>query len=318
MSRSLLSGFTLVELLVVIVIVGVLLGLLLPAQNAARHSARYAESQLELAQIGEATEDKRRPAVDSSGDKAVRLGTAGKLIGDAYAAPTDAIPRRIIYEARISLVVDDFANAEGKLKELVQQNKGFLADARVNRQQGDRLSGNWRVRIPVAQFDDFLTSVTKLGVPEVQSQTAQDVTEEFVDVEARIKNKRQLEERIIQLLDKSAGQITDVIQIERELSRVRGEIEQMEGRLRYLTNRTELATVNIDVREEKDYVPPSAPTYAVRVTSAWADSLSALREFGENVSISIVYIFPWLLIGSAVLVSLGWIVHRSHKRSTQE
>ena len=106
-----------------------------------------------------------------------------------------------------------------------------------------RETGRLRMfNLSVLVTDPFLQAVSRLGVPESRHQTAQDVTEEFVDLEARISNKKRLEKRIVELLSSSSGKIKDVIEVERELARVRGEIEQSEGRLRYLTDRTEFTT----------------------------------------------------------------------------
>ena len=212
------------------------------------------------------------------------------------------MPRRIIYEAQISLVVKELSEVETQVLALLKQLNGYVAESTIDRTQGEELSGRWRVRIPVEHFDTFLESVSKLGVAENRHQTAQDVTEEFVDLEAQISNKKRLEERIVKLIEDTAGEIKDVIEVERELGRVRGEVEQMEGRLRFLTNRTELTTVTIVAREVQDYVPPQAPTFVNRIQQAWVDSLRALRVFGEQLVVAIVYAFPWIVVLGAVLV----------------
>ena len=205
---------------------------------------------------------------------------------------TENVPRKIIYEADISLIVKDVSAVETQISALLQQHDGYVAESTIDRTQGEQLSGRWRVRIPVEQFDTFLDEVSKLGVAESRHQTAQDVTEEFVDLEAQISNKKKLEERIVKLVEDSTGEIKDVIEVERELARVRGEIEQMEGRLRFLTNRTELTTVSIVAREVQDYVPPQAPTFANRIRQAWVDSIASLRVFGERLAVAIVYRRP--------------------------
>jgi uncharacterized coiled-coil protein SlyX len=220
------------------------------------------------------------------------------------------VPQKIIYEAEISLVVEDVSKTERQIDELLRRFGGHVAEAAIDRTQGEQLSGRWRVRVPVAEFDPFLEAVSKLGVAESRRQTAQDVTEEFIDLEARIANKKRLEERIVELLKESSGAIKDVIEVERELARVRGEIEQMEGRLRYLTNRTELTTVTIVAREERDYVPPEAPSFTARIRQAWSGSLLALRRFGEQVVIAAVAAFPWIAVLSLLAVPIWYTGRR--------
>jgi len=212
------------------------------------------------------------------------------------------VQRRIIYEANVSLVVKDMAQTESQIASLLKKADGYVAEANVDRRQGEQLTGVWRVRVPVGQFDSFLDAVSKLGVAENRKQTAQDITEEFVDLEAQIKNKKQLEDRIVALIKDASGKIKDVIEIEHELARVRGEIEQMEGRLRYLTNRTDFTTVSISARVEENYVPPAAPSFASRIAQAWGMSVDALKNFGEQLTIAVVYAFPWLVVLGVVAV----------------
>jgi hypothetical protein len=154
-------------------------------------------------------------------------------------------------------------------------------------------------------------------VAENRRQTAQDVTEEYVDLEAQITNKKRLEERIVALLKDVTGKIKDVLEVENQLSRVRGEIEQLEGRLRYLTNRTDFTTVSISAREEENYVPPAAPTFTNRIAQAWTGSISALQTFGEQMAISAVYVFPWLAVAVAIAVPAFFYVRKRATRPAQ-
>ncbi len=236
----------------------------------------------------------------------------GALASEMQAAIRE---RKIIYEAQVTLVVEDFSETEREVPELVKQHGGYSAEVEVDRTQGERLSGRWVVRIPVDQYDAFLGAISKLGIPETFNQTAQDVTEEYVDLEARIANKKRLEERILELLEGSDGEIKDVIEVERELARVRGEIEQMEGRLRFLENRTALTTVTINAVERQSYVPAQAPTFLGRIDQAWGSSLISLQRFGEHLTVAIVFMFPWFLVVVVVLAPAIWCL-RIYKRRT--
>jgi len=270
-----------------------------------------------------ASRESARRSVTAADSLAAARGHADEG-GAAFNAPAESAPdptatdgRKIIYEADLTLIVDDFAQTEADVPKLVKQYGGYLADVSVDRNQGYQLSGRWKARIPTDRFDAFLDAVSKLGVPEQRRQTAQDVTEEFVDLEARIANKKRLEERIVELLKESTGKIKDVLEVERELARVRTEIEQMEGRLRYLTNRTALTTVTITAREERDYVPPQAPTFLARIQQAWRGSLLALRSAGESLIVALVFATPWIVLAAVVLVPPLWIIRR-HQRALSD
>jgi hypothetical protein len=255
---------------------------------------------------------------------AAYMAPAEEFVGNAEeaAVPADAevrpdvaqVPRKIIYEAEVRLVVRDFAEVETELPKLVKEHGGYLANVSIDRATGQQRYGTWQARIPTDQFEQFLSAASKLGVPESRSQTAQDVTEEFFDLEAQIANKKRLEERIIKLVEESKGKLKEIIEVERELARVRSEIEQKEGRLRYLTNRTALTTVTITVREQQDYVPPEAPTFLTRIQQAWSDSQLSVTQFAQNTTVAAIYALPWLAMLLVVLVPLIWWIRRRRAR----
>ena len=171
----------------------------------------------------------------------------------------------------------------------------------------------WVARIPVDRYSGFLASVSGLGFAESRREDAKDVTDEFVDVEARIRNSKKLEERIITLLDERTGKISDVLEIERELARVREEIERMEGRLRLLADQSALATVTIQCREEREYEPPTAPTLGSRIRKSWENSLNSMQTVAESLLVATVAIAPWLGVLAVPVILIVAIFKRRRR-----
>jgi hypothetical protein len=227
-----------------------------------------------------------------------------------------AVPgdRKLIYVAEIALVVDDFAAVESAVPNLVRQFDGYLAEAAIHRQTGSIRSGQWIVRVPIDRFDAFLDDVAKLGVPESRRQTAQDVTEEFVDLEARINNSKRVEEEILKLLADRTANIKDVLAVQARLGEVRGEIERMQGRLKFLQNRTAMATVTIQIREERGYQPAEMPGFANRVGRAWLNSVDSLRTFLENAAVSLIFAAPWIFFWMILFLPAVWYVRYRWKK----
>ena len=124
------------------------------------------------------------------------------------------------------------------------------------------------------------------------------MTEEFVDLQSRIATTRRLEERILKLLEQQKRQHRgNDPRRNASLSRIRGEAERMEGRLRYLTDRTSMATVTISAREEQNYTPPDAPEFADRISEGFSDSIASLaRNRSGPGSRPSVTAAPWLLV----------------------
>lgn len=308
-------GIGLAAILIVIAIIGMLVGLLLPATQSSRSYPRedkvYSKTSGEVAGEGIGLED-AYGSPNASAMVVAQTRTATKSEDDTLRR-ADA-NRKIVYVADLSVVVEDVAAAEKRILLLVKELGGYVAEAVVNRTQGQELSGRWKVRIPDAKFDAFLTEVSKLGVVESRNQTTQDVTEEFVDLEAQVANKKELEKRVLDLLEKSTGAIADVIAVEQQLGRIRGEIERMEGRIKYLANQTDMTTVSIALREEQEYVPEAAPTFPSRLAEAWGDSLASLKAFGERLLVAAVVAAPWIAVASVVLVPSYWLVARHGRR----
>jgi hypothetical protein len=120
---------------------------------------------------------------------------------------------------------------------------------------------------------------------------------------------------LLKLLDTATGKLEEVLAVEREIGRVRGEIEQSEGRMRVLTDLTALATVELVVTEVKDYVPEEAVTYGTRVRRSLDASLRALVFTADQLSIAAVAISPWLavLLGPGLPLVL-WLRARKRRR----
>ena len=237
--------------------------------------------------------------------------------GGTAAAKSADLKRKIIYNTTIGLVVDDYQKFESALPNLVGQLGGFIASSNTRRNHNDSQSGDWTIRVPAAQYSALIQGVDALGFAESRRENAQDVTEEFVDVQARIKNKKALESRVLGILDDRSGKLADVLEIERELSRVREEIERMEGRLRYLSERTSLATVTIHCREQKEYQPVAAPTFIARVGDAWTTSITLLKRTIESFAVVAVSILPWMLLFSVLGVAIYRGGNRLHRRMTK-
>jgi len=213
-----------------------------------------------------------------------------------------ATPRRVIYTADVSMQTREFAKAERVIPELVTQLGGYLTEISLNRQQGEQRSGRWQARIPAESFHEFLERLDDIGVPDRRQVSGQDVTEEYVDLETRLTNKKRLEERLLELMKVKSGSVADVIEFERQVASVREEIERMEGRFRYLTNRSDLSSITISLSEVHEYVPRQEPTFATRLTETWTATLGTFHSWGAGIVIGSLRALPWLAAFMSVAI----------------
>jgi cell fate (sporulation/competence/biofilm development) regulator YlbF (YheA/YmcA/DUF963 family) len=227
---------------------------------------------------------------------------------DGPAVPSE---RKIIYQSQIDVVVDDLLAAQQRLQVLikgVQESGGYLARQEVTGRTGEHRQGSWTIRVPISRFDGFVAEVESLGELLRNSREAQDVTEAYADLEARLRNKQASEQRLLSHLAKT-GDLKDTLECERELSRVRGEVEQLQGQFNLMKNKTDLATVVVNLHERANYKPPTAPAFSTMVNRTFADSWGALMKFGQVLVLLAVALAPWLVAAAAVLVPVG-IVYR--------
>ena len=220
-------------------------------------------------------------------------------VGNAQVAPpsdlADApkLQRQIIYDAQVRLIVEDFEGVPEKVEQLVGQSGGFVASAQLRGRSGAPRSGEWKVRLPVGKYAGFLEAVRKLGELQSLAATSQEVSDQYYDLEARIRNKQKEEARLLKHLDENTGKLEDILTVEREVSRVREDLERMEGRMRVLRDLVALTTVTLHVNEIKGYVPPQGPTFGLRISRAFDASWTALVAAGQFLVVAGVVIGPW-------------------------
>jgi hypothetical protein len=192
--------------------------------------------------------------------------------GAANSGPTDqsaATDRLIIRTATLTVLVSDVADVAARTSELATSMGGFVVSAN-QREDGPSTSATVTIRVPAPRLDEALGRIKALAVKVRNEQvTGKDVTEEFVDTDARLRNLRATEARYLDLLQQSAT-VGDILSVEKELTTVRGQIEQLQGRLQFLQRSAELATVTVEVRAASglsvllpDWNLPQAATSAV-------------------------------------------------------
>jgi len=273
------------------------------------------EARVKSSRFTRSVEPVASPAAGQYDSTAIEQ-SATKAKSEPQSSPTVSVPpRKMIYDASIDLIVESLNNAEQAILKLIKDHGGFLAESEQNSDSKEQRRSTWRVRVPADRFDSFLGAVSRLGEVQHNHVGSQDVTEEYFDLEARIRNKQEEEKRLVKHLSASTGNLKDILDVERELSRVRGEVEQMQGRLRFLANRTELSTVTITATEWKDFKPPVAATFSTQIGRTFVRSVENLVAFGTSLSLVLVALIPWIPVIVIGLFLVRRLLARSHRKS---
>jgi uncharacterized protein DUF4349 len=208
-------------------------------------------------------------------------------------------PAMVIRTGQAFIEVEKVDPAVLKIRQLAVQFGGYIANSSMSGGRDQIRQATFELKIPAARYDGAVESLSTIGKVETVSSNAQDVGEEFVDVTARVSNARRLEERLISLLANRTGKLDEVLRVERELARVREEIERYEGRLRFLTTRVATSTLTITVHEPAPILGnnPGENPIAAALRRAWRNFVALLA--GTIASLGVL--IPLALVGYA-----GW------------
>lgn len=230
----------------------------------------------------------------------VSLTQAGK----SQASQQVAVERKIIRDADINLEVASPAEGQRKLGTIAEAHGGFVVTSETRLQDNAARDSQpaeiatVQLRVPAARFDAALAEIRAIG-SRVRSvkQTGKDVTEEFIDLDARLRTQRALEAQFLEIM-KRAGKVSDALEVQTQLAAVRTEIERVEGRRRFLENQAALSTINVTLQ-------PPASLVSVNTSGFFASIKSA---FGDGIDIAAEIILGFIRIGIALLPVLLLIV----------
>src|SRR5437667_1279462 len=165
--------------------------------------------------------------------------------------------RKLIRNATVHLEIVSFDDAVQKITAFAKEERGYVATTDSQKQPNGKLRGSVVVKVLPENLDRFLQKIRGLGELKNQTLGTEDVTKAYFDTDARLKNAHVMEQRLIDMLKTKTGKVADLLQVEKELARVREEIEKMQGELKYWDSQVQFATVTISLAE-KDMEEPAA------------------------------------------------------------
>jgi hypothetical protein len=235
-------------------------------------------------------------------------------LADGQASPAAKMPaRKVIRDGELYLVVKSYAPARQAVETLVARLGGYVAASQVDHGDGDATSAQITLRIPADRFDEARGGLTQLGTLQHESTHANDITEQYYDVKARLGNAKRVESRLVELA-KQTGKVSDLLEVEREMARVREQIELFEGKLRLYDSQVELSTLVVHLQMREKYVT-STPTLGEDARETLGDSWRALRSFVRGLALVVVALVPWSpLIALPVWLLLRWRARRKIRR----
>jgi hypothetical protein len=236
--------------------------------------------------------------------------------GSAYRSQLQNGPM-IARTVSLGIITKDFDSSRGSLDAILVRRNGYAASLSVATPQDAARSLQASLRIPASQLAMAILELRALGRVENESQNGDEVTQQHADLVARLKNSRETEQRLQAILTQRTGKISDVLEVEQEIARVRGEIEQMEAEQKNLEHRVDFATVNLQLSEEyKAKLDSPAPAISTLIHNA---AVNGYRNVADTL-LSIVLFFaeygPVLCFWLIVFFIPGWLVWRRWRHAT--
>jgi Domain of unknown function (DUF4349) len=205
--------------------------------------------------------------------------------------------RKVIRTGKLEVVVSTYESARTQIDEIVKASGGYIDSTHVERAESRVSDATIVIRIPADSFESILPKLRQLGDVASEATNASDITDQYVDTEARLASDQQLEKRLLELATAKNGNLDQILAVERELARVRGEIESFQGHLKLWNDQVSLSTLTLELSTRRAELPPrEPPTLGSQTKGAFHDSVAALRGFGEWCLINGVALLPWLVL----------------------
>ena len=251
------------------------------------------------------------PVKDHFGDQTEKV-TLTQL--DKSGETTEAADRKIIRNAEITIEVPSTTDAQHQVTSIAETHGGFVVTSEAKQRESNdpaqrTLDIKLVVRVPSNQFGRAFDEIKKLaGNTPSENVTSQDVTEDFIDLEARIKTQKALEVQFLEIM-RQANKIADALEVQRQIAEVRTDIEKLEGRKRFLENRSSLSTINVNIQTPKPVIAITETGFRQSLREAVSDSISLASDlvlFFARFLIMMVPVALFVLLPSALMIRYFW------------
>ena len=228
--------------------------------------------------------------------------------GSCLAAPQVTEP--MVENVSLHIVPTNFDDASASIEKLATAHGGYVANLSASSQTGSARDVNVELRIPAKQSLAFVDAARKFGKVVEESRSTEEVTADYVDLQARLKAAKAAEQRLVELLGNRTGKLSDVLEVEREVTRVRSEIESMQGQANVLLHQVAYATIKIELSEEYRVTLQSDGSVWHKLRDA---AVSGFRNLEESIVGALVFLLDAglsILFWRAAIFGIAWLVRR--------
>ena len=224
--------------------------------------------------------------------------------------------RKMIVSVTFQVETTDFSNAAEALNQEVSSSGGYLESLQQRGSTESNGSGTYVLRIPVTEINTFADALKQIGTITNRSQSTEDITDQYYDVDSRLKAKKTQRDRILALMEKAEA-LSDLLQLEQELAGIQTEIDQLTGQQQRYDNQVEYATITVELWQTVLTESSNTP-FAPQVAKAFRDSFAVAFKIVQGIGIALIWILPYLLTAGVVLVIVHFATRKKRRARKAE
>lgn len=257
-------------------------------------------------------------AANANSSEGAKLEKVSLTQADQAQAAAQAVERKIIKNAELTIEVAKPSDEQDKVAAIAAAHGGYVVTSETQQNSSTSQPSevvNITMRVPAAQFDAVVSDLRAIGVRvPVKKITGQDVTEEYIDLEARLRTQRALEAQYLEIM-KQANKVSDALEVNRQLAEVRGGIEQLEGRRRFLENQAALSTIKVTLQTPAPLVSTNTTGFLYSIKQAFGDGIDVAAGIILVLIRIVIALIPVFLFIVLPVVLLWRILRRRFRRA---
>ena len=218
--------------------------------------------------------------------------------------------RVIIRTGTMSVEVERYDESAATISDIVKNFGGYVTNSSSTLNASGKKQGNITIRVAADKYDAMIAELSKVGKVMNENISGKDVTEEYMDAEARLKTQRELEARLLKLLEEKTAKLTDIVDVEQKLASVRENIEKTEGRLRYLKDQSAYSTLTVSVYEPAMLVTSTGGGFFYEIEQSFKKGLAGFTKVLTAMITAVIALVPVILLLGIVY----YIVRKALKR----
>lgn len=248
-------------------------------------------------------------------EKGIANVQSGSLAADRNTRQVNPQAPMIARTAALTILVKDIATGRSALESILTKHGGYSASLTIDTPESGQRHFQASLRIPANVLTPAIGDLKTLGRALNETQSGEEVTQQHADLVARLQNSRETEQRLRAILQQRTGKIEDVLQVEEEIARVRGEIESMEAEQKVLEHRVSFATIDLQLVEEyKAQFDPSPISASGRMHNAFIEGLRNASGTVLGLILFLEEYGPAILIWTAIFGLPAWVLWRRYRR----